>query len=164
MYGITETTVHVTYLVLDPGAIDTEFHSGIGRCISDLHSYVLDRNLEPVPVGVTGELYIAGRGLARGYLNRPALTAERFVADPYGEVGTRMYRTGDLVRWRMDGNLEFIGRADQQVKIRGFRVELGEIEAVLRSHGQVQDAVVTMQGEGDKKRLVGYVVTVSCEA
>src|SRR5262249_18480108 len=132
--------------------------------------YVLDSELELVPAGAVGELYIAGVGLARGYLDRRALTAGRFVADPYGAetggaetggpVGTggRMYRSGDLVRRREDGALEFVGRVDEQVKIRGFRIELGEIEATLKAHPQVQDALVTVHEQADQKQLVGYVI------
>ncbi|GHF34910.1 dimodular nonribosomal peptide synthase [Kitasatospora xanthocidica] len=163
MYGITETTVHVSYIALDRASAAAGSSSTIGVNIPDLRVYVLDRYLQPVPPGVTGEMYVAGAGLARGYLGRPELTATRFVADPYaelfGEHGTRMYRSGDLARRRADGVLEYFGRADQQVKLRGFRIELGEIEAVLAAHPAVADAAVTVREDvpGDK-RLVAYAV------
>ena len=105
----------------------------IGKPLSGYRVYVLDHCLEPRPAGVVGDLYIAGEPLARGYLKRPALTAERFVADPFTDSASRMYRTGDLARWRNDGSIEFLGRGDQQIKLRGFRIELGEIEAALKS-------------------------------
>ncbi|WP_368077454.1 amino acid adenylation domain-containing protein [Actinomadura sp. WMMB 499] len=154
MYGITETTVHVSYVALDRVYAATAPGSVIGTGIPDLRVYVLDDRLRPVPPGVIGEMYVAGPGLARGYLNRPGLSAERFVADPHGEPGSRMYRTGDLGRWRRDGSLEYLGRADQQVQLRGFRIEPGEIEAALTRHDDVRDAAVIVRDD----RLVAYVV------
>ena len=163
-YGPTETTVGVLMYCLEPRRAEHESERvPLGRPLSNTRVYVLGCGLEPVPVGIAGELYIAGDGLARGYLKQPALTAERFVADPYGPPGTRIYRTGDLVKWRADGNLEFIGRIDNQVKIRGFRVELGEIETALRSDKRVRDAVVAVQGQDEEKRLVAYVVREKSE-
>jgi nonribosomal peptide synthetase DhbF len=129
MYGITETTVHVTHFALDRATAASAKASLIGQGIPEWTVYVLDARLEPVGEGEIGELYVAGSGLARGYLNRPGLTSERFIACPFGPPGARMYRSGDLARRRPDGGLEFFGRADQQVKVRGFRIELGEIEA-----------------------------------
>ncbi|QKW37354.1 amino acid adenylation domain-containing protein [Actinomadura sp. NAK00032] len=160
MYGITETTVHVSYIALDRVHAATAPGSIIGVGIPDLRVYVLDHRLQPVPAGVVGELYVAGAGLARGYLNRPGLSAERFVADPHGAPGTRMYRTGDLGRWRRDGALEYLGRADQQVQLRGFRIELGEVQAVLTRHDAVKDAAVVVRDD----RLVAYVVANGIDA
>src|SRR5499425_2678179 len=159
MYGITETTVHVSHILLDRHLALTASGNLIGRGIPNLRIYVLDGCLEPVPVGVVGELYIAGAGVGRGYVGRGGLTAERFVADRYGAAGGRMYRSGDLARWRGDGVLEFVGRADQQVKVRGFRIEPGEIEAALLRHESVSQAVVVARVDRvGVTQLVGYVV------
>ncbi|MCP4664677.1 MAG: amino acid adenylation domain-containing protein, partial [bacterium] len=146
MYGITETTVHVTYRPLSAADLVKSGRSPIGAGIPDLGMYLLDSSRNPVPLGVVGEMYVGGAGVARGYLERPALTAERFVPDPYSVApGERLYRTGDLGRYQPDGDLEFLGRADHQVKIRGFRIEPGEIEAVLADHPAVAAAVVTVR-------------------
>jgi amino acid adenylation domain-containing protein len=157
MYGITETTVHVTYRPLSREDVFGGSGSPIGRAIPDLRLYVLDAARRPVPIGVPGELYVGGAGVARGYLNRPELTAERFVEDPFAPG--RLYRTGDRVRWMADGTLEYLGRLDEQVKIRGFRIELGEIEVRLAEHPRVREAVVLAREDvpGDR-RLVAYVV------
>ncbi|MCY7886185.1 non-ribosomal peptide synthetase DhbF [Bacillus spizizenii] len=159
MYGITETTVHVSYIELDRSMAALRANSLIGCGIPDLGVYVLDERLQPVPPGVAGELYVSGAGLARGYLGRAGLTAERFIADPFGPPGTRMYRTGDVARLRADGSLDYVGRADHQVKIRGFRIELGEIEAALVQHSRLEDAaVIVREDQPGDKRLAAYVI------
>ena len=156
MYGITETTVHVTYRPIE--AADTERDvSPIGQPIPDLSMYILDPRLEPVPPGVPGELFVGGAGVARGYLNRQELTAERFLANPFG--GGRLYRTGDRARRRADGEVEFLGRLDDQVKVRGFRIELGEIEAALAEHPAVAECIVrALEVAPGDTRLAAYVV------
>ena len=162
MYGITETTVHVTYRPLERADIEKRGGSPIGCHIPDVKIYILDPYREPVPVGVGGELYIGGAGVARGYLNKPELTAERFIADPFSEEeGARMYKTGDIGRWLADGTIEFIGRNDEQVKIRGYRIELGEIESSLASYPGVREAVVVAREEsvGEKRLVAYYTVT-----
>jgi amino acid adenylation domain-containing protein len=154
LYGPSEDTTYSSFSL-----IKKDSHScPIGRPIANTQMYVLDGQLQPVPIGVSGELYIGGAGVARGYLNQPELSAQKFIANPFNEGG-RLYRTGDLARYRPDGNLEFLGRIDNQVKLRGFRIELGEIEAALSAHPHVQQTVVMVQGESaDDKRLVAYVI------
>ncbi|WP_198017230.1 non-ribosomal peptide synthetase [Methylocapsa acidiphila] len=174
MYGITETTVHVTQADQDLALAQqrrTQQHAAqqhttqdqagglIGRPLPDLSAYLLDDALRPVPQGVEGELYIGGAGLARGYHNRPDLTAERFIPDPFGGAGARLYKTGDRARLREDGRLDYLGRIDLQVKIRGHRVELGEIEAAIRLSPNVEDAVVVQRKDNaSEARLAAYVV------
>ncbi len=182
MYGITETTVHVTYRPITLHDLSTAPGSVIGRPIPDLLLYVLDQQRQPVPIGVPGELYVGGAGVARGYLNRPELTDERFIPNPFAQerveigdwrlgganspisnlqspVSSRLYKTGDLARLLPDGDIEYLGRIDQQVKLRGFRIELGEIEAVIGQHPGVREQIVLVREDmlGDK-RLVAYIV------
>ncbi|MET8974170.1 amino acid adenylation domain-containing protein [Streptomyces sp. NPDC004539] len=159
MYGITETTVHVTGLPLTREAV-ADGRGRIGQVMPGLRAYVLDAGLRLVPPGVTGELYVAGAGLARGYVGRAGLTAGRFVADPFSGTGERMYRTGDLARRTVNSELEYVGRADDQVKVRGFRIELGEVAAVFVERAEVEQAVVVVR-DG---RLVAYAVGQALDA
>ncbi|MFB6849650.1 amino acid adenylation domain-containing protein, partial [Streptomyces sp. NPDC056373] len=172
MYGITETTVHVTHCPLGPGTRQSGAHSPIGTPLADLSVYLLDRRGRPVPTGAVGEIHVGGAGVARGYLGRPELTAQRFLPDPFvSRPDARMYRSGDLGRWRPDGTLEYLGRNDFQVKIRGFRIELGEIEACLAEADGVREAVVVAQehgthehgthehGAGDTRLIAYYVAS-----
>jgi len=170
MYGITETTVHVTYRPVGSDDLTAGRGSVIGRPIPDLQLHLLDPRLQPVPVGVAGEIHVGGAGLARGYLARPALTAERFVPDPFAAGpeggGGRLYRSGDLARRLADGDVEYLGRIDHQVKVRGFRIELGEIESALAAHPAVSEAVVLARPGGggeDGARLVAYTVAAGEE-
>jgi len=155
LYGPTEFTVHAT-----AGEVDRETHHTIpiGTPVWNTEAYVLDGHLRPAPIGSAGELYLAGAQVARGYEGRPELTAERFVANPFGAAGTRLYRTGDLVKWRVDGSIEYLGRTDFQVKVRGLRIELGEIEAAMSSYPHVAQSVAVVHDSSLGQRLVGYVV------
>jgi amino acid adenylation domain-containing protein len=152
-YGPTEAAIVSTIAILPPGEPVV-----IGRPLANYRVHVLDPRLRPTPVGVAGEVYLAGRGVARGYLNRPGLTAERFTADPFGPPGTRMYRTGDLAKVDAEGRIHFLGRTDGQVKLRGFRLELGEVEAALAGHPRVAAAAAALRGRPEDPVLVGYVV------
>jgi non-ribosomal peptide synthetase component E (peptide arylation enzyme) len=161
-YGPTESTIVATSCDLSEGdGVDTALHEVlIGRPVNNAQAYILDRALQPVPIGVAGELHIGGAGLARGYLRDPRLTAERFIPDPFGpEPGARLYKTGDLARYRPNGSIQFLGRVDHQVKVRGFRVEPGEIEAALNQHPRIREALVVAQDNAEsQKRLVAYLV------
>ncbi|AXT45254.1 non-ribosomal peptide synthetase [Chromobacterium rhizoryzae] len=159
MYGITETTVHVTQRAIRQADLDARKGQVIGPPIPDLAFHLLDRFLQPVPIGVLGEIYVGGPGVARGYWNRPTLTASRFLPNPFAADGSRLYRSGDLARRRADGEIEYLGRADHQVKLRGFRIELGEIEAALCRLPAVREALVLLdRPAAGEPRLVAYAV------
>ncbi|WP_064201988.1 non-ribosomal peptide synthetase [Brevibacillus brevis] len=156
IYGPTEASIYAAWFSCSENKLVSS-NTPIGRPVANTQLYIVDRHMNPVPVGVPGELCIAGKGLARGYLNRPELTAEKFVDNPF-TTGTKLYKTGDVTRWLPDGTIEYLGRIDHQVKIRGFRIELGEIESQLMAHSQIQSVVVLVKEEGDHKRLVAYYV------
>jgi amino acid adenylation domain-containing protein len=169
LYGPTETAIFSAGTRVERAALSPATGAPLGGAVANTRLYVLDERLRPVPVGVTGELYIGGAGLARGYVGRPELTAERFVPDPFADAapsaaasrfsggGARLYRSGDLARWRPDGMLEYLGRADHQVKLRGYRIELGEVEAALARHPAVRECAVVARGEGASMQLVAYL-------
>ena len=160
LYGPTETTIWSTLDKVGPATEPVP----IGRPIANTQTYVLDEQLQPVPAGIAGELYIGGDGLARGYLNRPELNAEKFIPNPFGKPGTRLYRTGDRARYLADGRIEFLGRSDHQVKIRGHRVELGEIESALSTHPAVRRAVAVLREDtpGDPRFIAYFVAESDC--
>lgn len=164
-YGPTETTVCATIAECSHADILTDEPLPVGRPIANTRLYVLDRNLQPTPTGTAGELHIGGIGLAREYLNRPELTAEKFIADPFSiEPGARLYKSGDLVRYRVDGNLEFLGRLDHQIKIRGFRIEPDEIESALTAHPSIHSAVVIARRDAsNQQQLTAYLVTTDLQ-
>ena len=161
LYGPSEDTTYSTYALVGK---ENNGRVPIGRPVACSQVYLLDQQLQQVPVGITAELYLGGEGLARGYLRRPELTAQKFIPNPFAtKPGARLYRTGDLARYLPDGNIEYLGRMDHQVKIRGFRIELGEIEAALAEHPIVRDVVVLMREDTphdttNDKRIVAYVV------
>ncbi|TAL50298.1 MAG: amino acid adenylation domain-containing protein, partial [Methylovulum sp.] len=164
MYGITETTVHVTFRALSRQDLTMATGSPIGRPLDDLQVYLLNADAHLCPVNINGELHVGGAGLARGYLKRPDLTAERFIPNPYGEPGSRLYKSGDLARYRADGSIDYLGRIDHQVKIRGFRIELGEIEARLQAHPDIKEAaVLAREDQPGDKRLVAYLVSTQAD-
>ena len=162
MYGITETTVHVTYRPLTEKDLETPGTSRIGHPIPDLQLFILDQFQQLVPIGVPGEMYVSGQGVTRGYLHQGQLTGARFIPNPYSfHPGARLYRSGDLARYLANGDIEYLGRIDHQVKIRGFRIELGEIESVLAQHPEIYQAVVIVrENQLEDKRLVAYLVVV----
>ena len=156
LYGPSEDTTYSTFARIGQ---DSDYRTTIGRPIANTEAYILDQHLNPLPVGVTGELYLSGEGVSRGYLNRPDVTATRYIPNPFSVVpGGRFYKTGDLARYLPDGNIDFLGRGDSQVKLRGFRIELGEIQSVLLTHPALQEAVVMVYGEDANQRLVAYLV------